>query len=77
MGSRTVLDVLNQEQELLNARVNLVRAQRDEMVAAFTVLGAIGQLTARQLNLPVQYYDAGTYYQTVKGKWIGTGVGDQ
>ncbi|WP_247883197.1 TolC family outer membrane protein [Azospirillum brasilense] len=74
VGSRTVLDVLNQEQELLNARVNLVRAQRTEMVQAFTVLGAIGQLTARQLNLPVQYYDADTHYKQVRNKWIGTGV---
>ncbi|WP_207462248.1 TolC family outer membrane protein [Azospirillum sp. SYSU D00513] len=76
VGSRTVLDVLNQEQELLNARVNLVRAQREEMVAAFTVLGAIGQLTARQLNLPVKYYDADEHYESVKGKWTGTGIGE-
>ncbi len=74
VGSRTVLDVLNQEQELLNARVNLVRAQRNEMVAAFTVLGAIGQLTAQQLALPVQYYDDETHYRQVRGKWFGTGV---
>ena len=74
VGSRTVLDVLNQEQELLNARVNLVRAQRTEMVQAFTVLGAIGQLTARQLALPVEYYDADTHYKQVRNKWIGTGV---
>ena len=74
VGSRTVLDVLNQEQELLNARVNLVQAQRNEMVQAFTVLGAIGQLTARQLTLPVQYYDADTHYRQVRNKWTGTGV---
>ncbi|WP_448205033.1 TolC family outer membrane protein [Azospirillum sp. sgz302134] len=74
VGSRTVLDVLNQEQELLNARVNLVQAQRNEMVQAFTVLGAIGQLTARQLALPVQYYDSEAHYQQVRNKWTGTGV---
>jgi outer membrane protein/adhesin transport system outer membrane protein len=74
VGSRTVLDVLNQEQELLNGRVNLVRAQHDEMVAAFSVLGAIGQLTARQLGLPVQYYDVDKHYQQVRDKWFGTGV---
>ncbi len=74
VGSRTVLDVLNQEQELLNARVNLVQAQRNEMVQAFTVLGAIGQLTARQLSLPVQYYNPDTHYQQVRNKWTGTGV---
>lgn len=50
VGSRTVLDVLDQEQELLDARVNLVRAQRDELVAAFQVLAATGQLTASRLG---------------------------
>lgn len=74
VGSRTVLDVLDQEQELLNARVNLVRAQRNEQVAAFTILSAIGQLTARQLGLPVEYYDAGANYQQVRDKWTGTGI---
>ena len=76
VGSRTVLDVLNQEQELLNARVNLVRAQRDEMVQAFTVLSSIGQLTAQQLRLPVQYYDFEAHYRATRDKWIGTGVAD-
>jgi TolC family type I secretion outer membrane protein len=74
VGSRTVLDVLNQEQELLNGRVNLVRAQRDEMVAAFNVIAATGQLTAQQLNLPVEYYDPRTNYEKTRGKWIGTSV---
>lgn len=74
VGSRTVLDVLNQEQELLNGRVNLVRAQRDEMVAAFNVIAATGQLTAQQLNLPVEYYDPQANYEKTRGKWIGTSV---
>lgn len=76
VGSRTVLDVLDQEQELLNARVNLVRAQRNEQVAAFTVLSAMGQLTARQLALPVDQYDPGANYTRVRDKWVGTGVGE-
>ncbi|WP_035690667.1 TolC family outer membrane protein [Azospirillum halopraeferens] len=74
VGSRTVLDVLNQEQELLNARVNLVRAQRQEMVAAFQLLSAIGSLTAQQLNLPVDQYNMDDHYQQVRGKWWGTDV---
>ncbi|RJF83952.1 hypothetical protein D3877_04855 [Azospirillum cavernae] len=74
VGSRTVLDVLNQEQELLNGRVNLVRAQRDEMVAAFNVIAATGQLTAQHLNLPVEYYDPQANYEKTRGKWIGTSV---
>lgn len=76
VGSRTVLDVLNQEQELLNARVTLVRAQRDEMVAAFNVLSATGQLTAQQLNLPVQYYDPKANYDKTRNKWFGTSVSE-
>jgi outer membrane protein/adhesin transport system outer membrane protein len=74
VGSRTVLDVLNQEQELLNARVFLVRAQHDEMVAAFNVLAASGQLTADRLNLPVQKYDPQANYEKTRGKWFGTSV---
>ncbi len=74
VGSRTVLDVLNQEQELLNARVSLVRAQHDEMVQAFTVMNSIGQLTAQQLHLPVEYYDMEKHYRATRDKWIGTGV---
>ncbi|AWK87008.1 hypothetical protein DEW08_12900 [Azospirillum thermophilum] len=76
VGSRTVLDVLNQEQELLNARVFLVRAQRDEMVAAFNVLAATGQLTAQQLSLPVQYYDPKANYDKTRNKWFGTEVSE-
>lgn len=76
VGSRTVLDVLNQEQELLNARVNLVRAERNEMVAAFTLLSAIGQLSAEQLALPVKYYDAQKNYTATRDKWIGLGTGE-
>lgn len=57
VGSRTTLDVLNQQQELLNARVALVRTERDEVVASYSLLAAVGKLTAQDLELPVQYYD--------------------
>lgn len=74
VGARTTLDVLDSEQELLDARVELVRAQRDEIVAAFQVIAATGQLTARQLGLPVQYYDHESYYRNVRDKWYGTDI---
>ncbi len=74
VGSRTVLDVLNAEQELLNAQVNLVQAQHDETVAAFQLKSTIGQLTAQGLALPVQVYDPVEHYDEVRGQWIGTGV---
>ena len=57
VGSRTTLDVLDQQQELLNARVALVRTERDEVVASYSLLAAVGKLTATDLELPVQVYD--------------------
>ncbi|MGA9853211.1 MAG: TolC family outer membrane protein [Gammaproteobacteria bacterium] len=53
VGERTTLDVLNADQELLNARVNLIRAQRDQLVAAYALKAATGQLTADALRLPM------------------------
>lgn len=76
VGSRTVLDVLDAEQELLDARVTLVRAQRDEVVAGFQVLSAIGQLTAPDLALPVNYYEFDTHYNEVRDTWWGLAIDD-
>jgi outer membrane protein len=52
-GERTTLDVLNAEQELLDAKVNEVRAKRDEIVAEYALKAAVGGLTAEQIKLPV------------------------
>lgn len=76
VGSRILLDVLNAEQELLLAEVNLVSARRDTFVAGLEVLAAIGRLTARDLALPVEYYDETAYYNKVKNKIWGTGIGN-
>ena len=76
VGSRTVLDVLDAEQELLDARVNLVKSQRDETVAELTLLSSIGSLTAQDLNLAVDLYDAQGHYQGVRDKWFGGDVGN-
>ena len=75
VGSRTVLDVLDAEQELLNARVSLVRAQRDEVVASFDVRRSIGTLQAARLDLGVPTYDFAAYYRKVRYKWFGWGIG--
>jgi TolC family type I secretion outer membrane protein len=72
VGSRTTLDVLDAEQELLDASVGLVRAQRDEFVASYTLLQSVGRLTARTLGLPVQLYDPAAHYNEVRDKWWGT-----
>jgi outer membrane protein TolC len=71
VGSRTTLDVLDAEQTLLDSRVRLVRAQREEMVAAYQVLAAIGRLNAVSLKLPVQIYDPTANYNEVRDQWIG------
>ena len=77
VGSRTVLDVLDAEQELLDSRVSLVRAERDLLIAVFELKSAIGGLTAEKLNLPVDYYDPERHYLEVRGKWFGgTSSGD-
>jgi len=67
LGSRTTLDVLNAEQELLDARANRIAAQSDEVVASYSVLAAMGLLTVDHLNLAVQQYDPSEYYNLVKG----------
>lgn len=77
VGSRTTLDVLNAEQELLNARVALVVAERDEYVAAFDLRSAIGRLTAAQLALPVEVYDPAIHYRAVRNKLFGLSTPDE
>jgi len=71
VGTRTVLDVLNAEQELLNSQVQLVSAQHDEYVAGFALLNAMGMAEARNLGLDGgALYDPTANYKRVKG-WIG------
>ncbi|WP_300586900.1 TolC family outer membrane protein [Marivita sp.] len=66
LGARTTLDVLNAEQELLNARSAQISAQVDQGIAAYRVLSTIGRLTATDLRLNVQQYDPVNYYNLVK-----------
>lgn len=74
VGSRTVLDVLTTEQDLLSAEVNLVRAQHDVIVGAYQLKSAVGQLTAKQLKLPVPIYDPTQHYNQVRDQWAGTAI---
>jgi outer membrane protein len=73
VGGRTVLDVLNAEQELLNAQVSLVSAKRDAVVAAYQVLAAGGALTAKSLALKVKLYDPLEHYNNDAAAWLGFG----
>ena len=76
VGQRTTLDVLNAQQELLNARIALVVAQRDHVVASYSVLAAVGRLSAQTLGISVDQYDPDIHFDQVKGKWSGTRAAD-
>jgi outer membrane protein len=71
VGSRTTLDVLDAEQELLDSQVALVVAERDEYVAGFQLLSAIGRLTAGNLKLDVELYDPSKHLEEVRGRLWG------
>ncbi len=71
VGQRTTLDVLNAQQDLLNARVGQVSAQHDRVVASYTLLSAVGKLGAENLGLSVQRYDETEHYQQVRDRWFG------
>jgi outer membrane protein len=70
-GQRTTLDVLNAEQALVNARVTIIVAQHDRVVASYNLLSAVGRLSARELHLPVSVYDPSVHYYQVRDAWFG------
>ncbi len=74
VGSRTTLDVLDAEQELLDSQVDLVRTERNEYVAAFALQSALGRLNAEALQLPVPAYDPSANYRRIRLKLFGTGI---
>ena len=76
VGQRTTLDVLNAQQELVNARVALVTAQHDRVVASYTLLAAVGDLSMQKLGLNVMIYDPQVHYQQVRDAWIGVRTPD-
>lgn len=73
-GTRTTLDVLNAQRELVFAQVLQVRAERDRVIAGYQLLASIGHLTARDVGLDVAVYDPEANYRRVRNKWIGTDV---
>jgi outer membrane protein len=75
-GQRTTLDVLNAQQALVNARVALVTAQHDRVVASYAVLNAVGRLSPQVLNLPTSVYDPSVHYHQVRDSWFGVRTPD-
>jgi outer membrane protein len=71
VGQRTTLDVLNAQQALVNARVAVVTAQHDRVVASYTLLSAVGRLSPQVLGLRVPTYDARVHYRQVRDSWAG------
>lgn len=77
VGQRTILDTLNAEQELLNARVTGIVAERERVVAAYALLGAMGRLNAQVLNLDTGIYDPVEHYNAVRDRWHGLRTPDE
>jgi outer membrane protein len=75
-GQRTTLDVLNAQQALVNARVALVTAQHDRVVASYSVLNTVGRLSPQVLNLPTTVYDPSVHYHQVRDSWAGVRTPD-
>lgn len=71
VGQRTTLDVLNQEQTLVQARVALINAQHDQVVNSYTLLSNIGRLSVKTLGLAVAEYDVRAHFDHVKSKFFG------
>jgi outer membrane protein len=75
-GQRTTLDVLNAQQALVNARVALVTAQHDRVVASYSVLNAVGRLAPQVLGLKTNVYDPSVHYHQVRDSWAGVRIPD-
>jgi len=71
VGTRTTLDVLNAEQELLDAKVDLAKSQHDRDLAIIQIKAAIGELTLSKLKLPGSVYDPKRHYDDVRNQWVG------
>jgi outer membrane protein len=71
VGQRTTLDVLNAQASVIDAQINLARSERDVVVASYAILSAVGNLSARNLNLAVVEHKPEEHYKAVKDKWFG------
>lgn len=76
IGQRTLLDVLNAEQDILDARVAQILARRDVVIASYEVLSQMGRLSAQELGLQTLVYDPNVHYEEVRSKWFGLDITD-
>jgi outer membrane protein len=70
-GQRTTIDVLNAQQDLTNARTRQIGAQRDRVIASYTLLSAVGRLDVHTLNLNTPDYSPDVHYHQVRDAWHG------
>lgn len=71
VGQRTTLDVLDTQQDVIDAQISLVTAERDVIVAGYALLSAVGRLDADRLQLAVARYEPADHYRAVEDKWYG------
>ncbi|MEQ1649111.1 MAG: TolC family outer membrane protein [Hyphomicrobiaceae bacterium] len=74
VGQRTLLEVLNAEQEVIEAEIGALSDRRDLTIAAYTLLSVIGRLNAGELKLGDSQYDPEVHYEDVRGKWFGVSI---
>ena len=70
LGERTILDLLDGEQELLQSELDLIKSYKDFFLSYYEILFFIGKLNAKDLKLNVQLFDNEENYNKVKGKWL-------
>src|SRR5580698_5312235 len=70
-GQRTTVDVLNSEADLISAKARLIGAQRDRVIASYTLLSAVGRLDVKTLALNTPDYLPETHYHQVRDAWEG------
>jgi outer membrane protein len=70
-GQRTTVDVLNSQQDLISAKARLIGAQRDRVIASYTLLSAIGRLDVKTLGLNTPDYLPEVHYHQVRDAWHG------
>ncbi|MEQ1714890.1 MAG: TolC family outer membrane protein [Hyphomicrobium sp.] len=74
VGQRTLLDVLNAEQEFLDSQIDLVTARREVVVGSYKLLAAMGQLSAEKLGLTATVYDPAVHLEEARQNWFGIDI---
>ena len=70
LGERTLLDILDAEQELIESEFNLIKVYEQQFNSYFEILFYTGKLTSKNLNLPVNHFDETENFNDVKYRWL-------